>query len=643
MRLSLLAGVGAAFAVRNAAVDKVIEMLKDMETRGKQNKQEEEVAFAKYNTFASDTKDQKKADIEASGVAISGFKAQIEAAQATAQEAQAAIDDAIDTQEKQKADVDAMTKTRAEEAELYATKRTELQDSVYASDKAIQALSAVPEKVEAASFLQLKKGSMSDKHWAAVQSLMQMVQKAADPFTAASERKSDVVIDMLKKLKDDFEEELQNATKEESNRKHQFDMHKQAAEQEIADAKKMEEEKKSEKAEAMAAEGTATKNLDTEEKSTADDKKYLQMLTTEHDQKSKDFAARQKSRAEELTAIAEAISIIEDVASSGIKAVSFSQKNSFLQLRGSDKTQRAIEFLLQRGNNMHSKVLVQVAEMAKADPFAKITRMIQELINRLEEEAAAQMTKKAKCDKDMAANKAKIEEYTSMVNKLTSKVEMLESEIAELKSTSKRLIKEIAETKDALATAKKDRSEEKAENEKTISETQAAVAAVDQAMTVLQNYYSKVEGSFVQVQQPEFESGEYKGMGGGGVLGLMEVIKSDMDSLIRETTAAEEDAATSHAEFTSESDTAIASKTTLNQSTKESLAEKESELSATKDELDGEDGAKAQLATYVKEKNEVIDPVCIAKGVSFEERQAKREEEIQSLQEALEILGQMAP
>lgn len=54
-------------------------------------------------------------------------------------------------------------------------------------------------------------------------------------------------------------------------------------------------------------------------------------------------------------------------------------------------------------------------------------------------------------------------------------------------------------------------------------------------------------------------------------------------------------------------------------------------------------GAKSQLAAFQKEKVEVIDPVCTVQGVSFEERNAKREEEIQSLSEALEILGQMAP
>jgi hypothetical protein len=78
----------------------------------------------------------------------------------------------------------------------------------------------------------------------------------------------------------------------------------------------------------------------------------------------------------------------------------------------------------------------------------------------------------------------------------------------------------------------------------------------------------------------------------------------------------------------------------VKKSSAESLAPKKEDLADKKDELDGDDGAKNALEGYVKEKNEVIDPVCIAKGVSFEERNKKREEEIKSLEEALTILSQ---
>jgi len=43
----------------------------------------------------------------------------------------------------------------------------------------------------------------------------------------------------------------------------------------------------------------------------------------------------------------------------------------------------------------------------------------------------------------------------------------------------------------------------------------------------------------------------------------------------------------------------------------------------------------------IKIKQESIDPQCIAQGVSFQETQEKRQEEIDSLTEALKILNEM--
>jgi len=58
------------------------------------------------------------------------------------------------------------------------------------------------------------------------------------------------------------------------------------------------------------------------------------------------------------------------------------------------------------------------------------------------------------------------------------------------------------------------------------------------------------------------------------------------------------------------------------------LEEKEKDLDGTQKELD------AALAYYEK-----LKPSCVDAGVSYEDRVARRKEEIQSLQEALKILS----
>lgn len=649
MKFSLLVAPVMAMNAGNAAIDKILQMLGDMEARGKKEKQEEQVAFAKFNTWCDNTQAEKAADIKASKDAITQYQAQIEQAQAQAAEAQDAIDEAVATIQATTDDLAAMKKVRQAENTAFISEKTDLQDSIYASEKAIETLSAVPEKVEAASsFLQTAAKKISSKRWSSIQSLLETVQKAENPFTSASEKRSNVVIDMLEKLKEEFSTELQTATKDEADKKHSYDMAVQEGNQVIDANKKLQKEKEGVKSEAEAQEGASKKDLATEEQSLADDKKYLAEITADCDLKKKDFGERQKSRTAELQAIAEAVSILKSPAvQTGAGHLDKAQSvGSFLQIKKSDNnSEKIVQFLRSRATAIHSSTLMQLAELATADPFVKIRKMIQELITRLEEEAKAELTKKGKCDKDMAENKAKIEEFTNLVEKLTAEVETLESEVAESKATKKRLTEEIAENRKNEAEAKKARVAEKSENEKVISESKAALEALDQAMAVLQNYYSQVKGAFIQTKakQPEFSAGKYEGMGGDGVMGLLEVVKSQTDQLIRETTQAESNAATAHDEFITESQSSLSEKTTLLRSTEQTLAQKKEDLSDKKDALNGDDGAKSQLAAYTKEKNEVIDPQCTVQGVSFEERNKKREEEIQSLTEALDILGQMAP
>jgi len=151
-----------------------------------------------------------------------------------------------------------MKKVRVAEKEAFITEKTDLQDSIYACEKASEALSAVPEKVEAASSF-IQKFKTNSKRWSAIQSLLETVQKAENPFTSASERKSNVVIDMLEKLKEEFSTELQTATKDESDKQHAYDMAVQEAHQTIDANEKIEKEQTDAKGEAEASEGAAIK------------------------------------------------------------------------------------------------------------------------------------------------------------------------------------------------------------------------------------------------------------------------------------------------------------------------------------------------------------------------------------------------
>merc|ERR1719298_294010 len=182
---------------------------------------------------------------------------------------------------------------------------------------------------------------------------------------------------------------------------------------------------------------------------------------------------------------------------------------------------------------------------------------------------------------------------------------------------------------------------EKAKNADTVKDALAAQKAVEQALKVLKDFYEKAGEATALVQQqpeaPEIFDEPYKGMGGesGGVIGMLEVIQSDFARLEAETKAAEEQAQKEYDEFMNDSavDKAaktqdIEHKTKLKEDQSQSLTEKKGDLEGTQKEL------AAALDYYEK-----LKPSCVDSGESYEDRVKRREEEIQSLKEALQILN----
>merc|ERR1719161_1494542 len=212
--------------------------------------------------------------------------------------------------------------------------------------------------------------------------------------------------------------------------------------------------------------------------------------------------------------------------------------------------------------------------------------MIKELITKLEEEAAAEAAHKGWCDKELHDNKVKRDTKTAEVAELTAEKEALEADIA----TLTKQLEELAAAQAALAKAMKEatefRAKEKEENLQTIADAKEAQEAVEQALTILKDFYAK-QGALLQEEQvPEMKA--YKGMGGAkkGVVGMLEVILSDFARLEAETTADENQAAKEYDQFMADSKADAKAKHDEEYSKGLIKDKKEHELKKTKKELD---------------------------------------------------------
>jgi len=621
--------------------------MEGMLEKGKKEKHDEQVQFAAYKQFCDDTSVEKKRAIAEANERIDVLKADIQKYTADAARLTKEIAELDEDISIWNGDIKAATNVREIEKADYDATHKDYSESVDALQRAIAVLKKQSHDRKQASLLQLKELSLIPEE--AKKSIDIFLQQDPEglavsaPEANAYEFQSSGVIEMLEKLLDKFIDERTTLEKEEMNSKHAYDMLMQDLNAQIAQATQDRDEKAETKANKLQAKADAEGDLKDTTTTRDADVKYLADLTATCEQKASDFESRQQLRADEIVAIEKAIEIISSGAVSGNAdkhLPSMLQKTSLAQLRSDLNAQaqsRVAKFLQSRAKQLNSRVLSAIAVRASDDPFKKVKKMIKDLIVRLMEEANEEAEHKGWCDTELSTNEQTRKEKTEAVETLHAEIDQLEASIAKLTEDISELTKAVAELDAAMAKATKLRQEEKAKNTETISDAEEAQTAVAQALTVLKEFYAKAAEATAFVQQPEIFDAPYKGMQSenGGVVGMLEVIESDFARLESDTKAAEATAQKEYDEFMtdskvdkSEKSTDIEHKTAKKQDESQALTTKKEDLEGTQKELD------AALAYFDK-----LKPSCVDSGVSYEDRVARRKEEIESLQEALKILN----
>merc|ERR1719316_2552373 len=150
------------------------------------------------------------------------------------------------------------------------------------------------------------------------------------------------------------------------------------------------------------------------------------------------------------------------------------------------------------------------------DIFAKVKGLISDMIEKLLEEAEADATEKAYCDKEMAETEQKKADKEATVEKLSTKIDAQTAKSGKLKEEVATLEKELAALANAQAEMTKVRAEEKAAFDKNSAEMEKGINGVKLALKVLNEYYAK-EGK---------SHGSADGAG-SGIIGLLEVAEAD--------------------------------------------------------------------------------------------------------------------
>jgi chromosome segregation ATPase len=503
------------------------------------------------------------------------------------------------------------------------------------------AMNAINKVLDAAWVNQDTKKSLSNLMQTAVEADSGDDLKLSQPQATVSayESHSGGIVEQIGDMKEKAEETLSGARNAEMKEEHNFQMMAQSLNDAIKNCKEKLSAAKSSIAAYTEENGKAKGELEETKKTKAADSAYLESLKMECSETASAWEDRQKSAKEEMAVIEKAKSIL----AGGVKVfVQVAGKTHVAAKKGDGDDddskddamrKRVVNKLKNLSHQFKSYALMEMVSVASSDPFEKVRGLIEQMIEKLVTEANEEATQKAFCDEETTKSKKAQAEKSMTADKLTSRIDKATTTKAQLEQSIKDLQAEVAALDAGNAEATKIRTEEKATNTKASADFKQAAEAVQAAIGVLKEYY---EGALIQVssnkKQPSF--GGAKSDAASSIMSILEMSAENFSKMYMEIEAAETSAASDYKKLMDENKVSKATK----------LAEvkgSESEIKSLDVALknNGED-----LGMTNKELDAVIayltklKPQCETKVMSYAEKKARREAEIEGLKEALSIL-----
>ena len=264
--------------------------------------------------------------------------------------------------------------------------------------------------------------------------------------------------------------------------------------------------------------------------------------------------------------------------------------------------------------------------------------MIEEMIEKLLHEANEEATHKAFCDEEISKSRASQADKTMKLDKFSARIDSASTAIAELEEAIEGHEGELAEMDAAQAEAMKIRTAENTDYLKASKDFSDSAKAVATATQVLKSNYEG--GALIQVSAQTFLKSKQPDFGGvpsdvgGTIISDLEVAEGDFTKLLAEADTDEEAAAPALKKLTDENKVTKASK-------ESELKGKQSEIRSLSTNLQNYNEDKAYVGGELDAVLAYLDklkPECEVKVMSYEEKVARREAEIDGLKEALGIL-----
>lgn len=588
-----------------------------------------------------------------------------------------------------KGDLAKATKLREKEHKEYLEENADAEANLAATGKAIESL----EKGMGGAFLQSAAGSqlrdivngMEDRIEAEDKEALAAFLSMDKDYAPASGQ----IVGILKNMKDEMIKSIGQSKEAEEAAAKQF--------AELSAAKNKEIQATTEAIESLtkrsgelAVSIVQNKNAaeDSEEEA-ADAVEFLANLKKTCAEKEKQWEERQKTRAEEISAIGQAIAILnEDDALDLFKKTMKTPEGvdpktgmptaapqvdtfgrpvqAFLQVRRSKGSALAKARALLGEHKFNSSVplsllshmvlnQIRTAEKSGKVDFSKVLKMIDDMVVLLGQEQKDDGEHLEFCRGEFDSSEDKQKELEGATKALSSSISEMADEIKSLAGEIANAGDNIKATDTAVAEASAQRKAEHAEFTATVQANQMAIELIGKAKNKLQLFYNPELATpetpaptpspyaFLQLRvgqpgaAPETFGDSYEKKSGksGGVMGLMDKMIKELEMDVKEAEHDESTAQKDYEELMAESQKSNEEETKKIAHKSKAKADLESSLEETKRGHALKEEALGELKTYIQELHGSCDFIM----ANFEVRKEARTKEIEGLKNAKAVLA----
>jgi len=622
---------------------KVVTLLQNMAKETESEGDRAQDLFDKFQCYCTKTEASLSKSIEEAKAHVDELRAGIEEITGSnAQLEQELKDIAKDIAGATKS-VEEASAQRKRDAAAYSEESSEMSNSIGALDSAIPALKEGLE-TPAAVFAQLntRLGGKNSR----VASLMQNQDQLANTG-------SDAILGVLEQMRDDFKQNLIEATKEEEEALNTFKQLTGAKKKEIAAGTEETNEKagrlagqKQQMSDYKADLEDTSVSLAADEKTIIAVKENCQEKTTEHE-------AAKKARNDELAAISEAIKILNSdealelmkktLPSPGEEAASFLQTSSH-------QKRRYINAMMPSSTPLSFAQVSMHTNDAKID-LGPLKSRASEMIANLQEEQKDEDSRSALCKKELATAASEKKALSTALLQAESRMGVISNEIEAFKASMEEVRKEITEIDMAVEEATIQRKKEKAEFTAVMSELTMSADLLLKARQVLEKMYAppKEEEALVQ-QSASFEDSldnflsqapetagpaKKQGAAGMGVVGLLSTLITEIKA---QQTAEEKEENLAQEEF----DKYTEDTTKAKGAKKGDITNMETSVSRLEETLQDQKtvhGETGDEMDSVVQKEHALHAECDFLLENYDEIKKARTDEIESINNAVAILS----